>query len=76
MNNKIIITENILELIPEGDSCSDENGICPYWIPLTKDGNEITRARCSLIDYEEKKDFQGTFLWGMLKICNLKNENK
>jgi hypothetical protein len=73
MNDKFLINEKILDTIPEGDNCVDKNGICPFWKPVTRDGETITRAKCLLKDFEEEEDFQGTFLWGMLKICEYKN---
>jgi len=72
MNDKI--NEKIINKIPKGESCVDENGICPFWKPLVKDHEDIIRARCELLDFNETQDYQGTFLWGMLKICNIKNE--
>jgi len=61
-------------LIPEGESCSNEKGICPFWEAVVFDNDDVIRAKCNFLDFEETTDYQCTFLWGMLKICNLKNE--
>lgn len=73
MNSNYKLDEETFNKIPEGDNCANDCGICPFWKPITRDGENITRAKCCLIDYEEEQDYQGTFLWGMLKICDYKN---
>ena len=48
-------------LIPEGESCSRENGLCPYWKPIAYSGEDVIRAGCTYLDYKEKVDYQCTF---------------
>jgi len=68
------VDKNLYDKIPKGESCANQNGICPFWCPVVMDRNDVVRAKCKLLNYEETEDFQGTFLWGMLKICDIKNE--
>jgi hypothetical protein len=74
MKKYIPINEDIKDIIPYGDTCSDENGICPFWKPLVIDNDEIIRAKCNLLDFQENIDYQETFLWGQIKICNINIE--
>lgn len=63
----------IVNNIPEGLYCYDNEKTCNYWEPTKYDKkNYVVRAKCKLYNIEDNYDQDTLVLWDQCKICNIK----
>jgi len=62
----------ILNDIPEGMYCYDNEKTCKYWKVTKYNEDYVIRAKCKLFNIEDKYDQDFSLLWDQCKICNLK----
>ena len=61
------------KVIPKGDYCYDENGICPYW-DIKLDKPEQENGYCKYLNRGDWEVDYLSLLWDQVKECGV-NEN-